>query len=338
MAISIKDIARAAGVSHSTVSRALTDSSLVRDETKDRIRRLADEMGYTPSAIARSLVRQRTETIGVVVSTVADPFVSEVVRGIEETAFDRNFSVILCESSNNREREIAAVEMLRQKRVDGIVVSASTVGDFYMPLLDELDVPIVLVNREQGTCYAYSVVTDDVHGGAVAVEYLLRLGHKRIGHITGPGASQSSHNRLQAYRHTIESFGLVCDFGLVAPGDGSVDGGRHGAEHLLALQRPPTAIFCYNDLTAIGAILAVKARGLKAPGDVSIVGFDDIPFAEYVDPPLTTVRQHRYEMGRLATEMVLDLLQGKEPEANIFLLGELIVRESCIALDEGKPS
>ena len=331
MAVSIKDIARAAGVSHSTVSRALTDSSLVKDETKGRIRRLADEMGYTPSAIARSLVRQRTETIGVVVSTVADPFVSEVVRGIEETAFNRNFSVVLCESGNNREREIGAVQMLRQKRVDGIVVSASTVGDFYMPLLDELDVPIVLVNREQGTCYAYSVVTDDVHGGALAVQYLLSLGHQCIGHITGPPSSQSSHNRLQAYRQTIESLGLPFDVNCVAPGDGRVVGGREGASQLLASQYPITAIFCYNDLTAIGAILAVKAHGLKVPEDVSIVGFDDIPFAEYVDPPLTTVRQHRYEMGRLATEMVLDLLQGNEPEANIYLRGELIVRESCIA-------
>src|SRR5512137_920421 len=135
MPISIKDIARAAGVSHSTVSRALADSPLVNERTKERIRRLAQDMEYTPSAIARSLVRQRTETVGVVVSTVADPFVSEVVRGIEETAFDAGFSVLLCESGNDRDREIAGVKMLREKRVDGIVVSASTVGDFYMPLL-----------------------------------------------------------------------------------------------------------------------------------------------------------------------------------------------------------
>jgi DNA-binding LacI/PurR family transcriptional regulator len=332
MAISIKDIARAAGVSHSTVSRALTDSPLVQDQTKERIRRLAQEMGYTPSAIARSLVRQRTDTIGVVVSTVADPFVSEVVRGIEETAFNASFSILLCESGNDRDREMAAVKMLREKRVDGIVVSASHVGDFYMPLLDELVMPIVLVNREQGTRYAYSVVTDDIHGGELATRYLLTLGHRRIGLIAGPSISQSSSNRLSAYRRTLESQRITFDPSLIVPGDGTASGGRAGVDLLCSSRQPPTAIFCYNDMTAIGAIASLKKHGLSVPGDVSVVGFDDIAFAEYVDPPLTTVRQRKYDMGRLAIEMVLDLLNGKDPEANVYLRGEMVVRESCRAL------
>jgi DNA-binding LacI/PurR family transcriptional regulator len=329
MPISIKDIARVAGVSHSTVSRALADSPLVNERTKARIRRLAQDMAYTPSAIARSLVRQRTETVGVVVSTVADPFVSEVVRGIEETAFNAGFSVLLCESANDRDREIAGVKMLREKRVDGIVVSASTVGDFYMPLLGELHIPIVLVNREQGNRYEYSVVTDDIDGGEQAVRYLLGLGHRRIGLITGPTESQSSSNRLLAYRQTLEQAGLTFDAQRVAPGDGRADGGREGAALLLSLPQPPTAIFCYNDMTAIGAIAAAKKRGFDVPGEVSVVGFDDIAFAEFVDPPLTTVRQCKYEMGRLAMDMVLALLNGKMPVAKVFLHGELIVRESC---------
>jgi len=331
MPISIKDIARVAGVSHSTVSRALADSPLVNERTRERIRRLARDMAYTPSAIARSLVRQRTETVGVVVSTVADPFVSEVVRGIEETAFDAGFSVLLCESGNDRDREIAGVKMLREKRVDGIVVSASTVGDFYMPLLDELHIPIVLVNREQGNRYEYSVVTDDIDGGEQAVRYLLGLGHRRIGLITGPTESQSSSNRLLAYRQMLEQAGLAFDPQVLAPGDGRADGGRAGAALLLSLPHPPTAIFCYNDMTAIGAIAAAKKRGFAVPGEVSVVGFDDIAFAEFVDPPLTTVRQRKYEMGRLAMDMVLDLLNGKMPVAKVFLHGELIVRESCAA-------
>lgn len=328
MPVSIKDIARIAGVSHSTVSRALADSPLVNERTKERICQLARDMEYTPSAIARSLVRQRTETIGVVVSTVADPFVSEVVRGIEETAFDSGFSVLLCESGNSRDREIAGVKMLREKRVDGIVVSASTVGDFYMPLLDELHIPIVLVNREQGTRYEYSVVTDDIDGGEQAIRHLLELGHRRVGLITGPTESQSSSNRLLAYRQTLERHGIAFDPDLVAPGDGRADGGRAGAADLLSRPHPPTAIFGYNDMTAIGAIAAAKKRGLDVPGDVSVVGFDDIAFAEFVDPPLTTVRQRKYEMGRLAMDMVLDLLSGKMPAAKVFLRGELIVRES----------
>jgi DNA-binding LacI/PurR family transcriptional regulator len=331
MAVSIKDIAREAGVSHSTVSRALAGSSLVRPTTKERICRLAEAMGYSRNTVARSLVRQRTETLGLVVSTVADPYVAEVVRGIEEAAFDNGFGVLLCESGNNREREIAAVKMLREKRVDGIVVSASTVGDFYMPLLDKLHIPIVLVNREQGTEYAYSIATDDLHGGQLAVEHILSFGHRRIGVITGPEHSQSSTNRLQAYRQTLEAHGIPFEPRLVVPGDGRIEGGYAGAEALMSLDPPPTAVFCYNDMTAIGAIRAIKKRGLNVPQDVSVVGFDDIPFAEFIDPPLTTVRQHRYTMGRLATQMILDLLSGRSPQANIYLEGDLIARESCAA-------
>ena len=329
MAVSIKDIAREAGVSHSTVSRALAGSSLVRPTTKERICRLAEAMGYSRNTVARSLVRQRTETLGLVVSTVADPYVAEVVRGIEEAAFDHGFGVLLCESGNNREREIAAVKMLREKRVDGIVVSASTVGDFYMPLLDELHIPIVLVNREQGTEYAYSIATDDLDGGRLAVEHILSFGHRRVGIITGPEHSQSSANRLQASRQTIEACDIPFDPRLIVQGDGRIEGGYAGAEVLMSLDPAPTAVFCYNDLTAIGAIRAIKKRGLGVPQDVSVVGFDDIPFAEFIDPPLTTVRQHRYTMGRLATEMILQLLSGHSPEANIYLKGALVVRESC---------
>jgi LacI family transcriptional regulator, repressor for deo operon, udp, cdd, tsx, nupC, and nupG len=198
-----------------------------------------------------------------------------------------------------------------------------------MPLLDELHMPIVLVNREQGNRYAYSVVTDDTDGGEQAVQYLLGLGHRRIGLITGPADSQSSSNRLHAYQRTLATHGIEFDAGLVAPGDGRAEGGRVGASLLFSSPRPPTAIFCYNDMTAIGAIAAAKKRGLNVPDDVSIVGFDDIPFAEYVDPPLTTVRQRKYEMGRLAMDMVLDLLNGNAPAAKVFLKGELVIRESC---------
>jgi DNA-binding LacI/PurR family transcriptional regulator len=198
-----------------------------------------------------------------------------------------------------------------------------------MPLLDELHIPIVLVNREQGNRYEYSVVTDDIQGGEAATEYLLGLGHRRIGLITGPSDSQSSSNRLEAYRRTLQSVGIGFDSRLIAPGDGGASGGRSGAEHLLSGPTPPTAIFCYNDLTAMGAISALKKSGRRVPQDVSVMGFDDIAFAEYVDPPLTTIRQCKYDMGRLATEMVLDLLNGETPVAKVFLRGELVIRESC---------
>jgi LacI family repressor for deo operon, udp, cdd, tsx, nupC, and nupG len=329
MAVSIKDIARAAGVSHSTVSRALAGSSLVKEETRQRICELAQKMGYSPSAIARGLVTKRTRTIGLVVTTIADPFVAEVVRGVEETALDRGYNILLCNSNAQPQRELAAVSTLREKRVDGIIVSASRVGDLYLPMLVETGVPIVLVNNEHSGRYAYSVVTDDEAGGRLATEYLLDLGHARIGYITGPDVHRSNINRLRGYRVALQACGLDPDPRWIVPGDGSARGGEEGMAQLLALPDPPSAVFCYNDVTAIGAMLAARRLGRSVPGQVSVIGYDDIAFAAYTNPALTTVEQRKYEMGSLAMQMMLDLLGGASSVKNVLLPARLVVRESC---------
>jgi len=254
MGVSIKDIAKAAGVSHSTVSRALADSPLVAEETKRRVRRLAKEMGYSPSAIARGLVTKRTYTVGLVVTTIADPFVSEVGRGIEETALDNGYSVILCDSNAEPQREITAVRTLREKRVDGIIVTASRVGNLYLPMLEEVEVPIVLINNQREGRYVYSVATDNVHGGEMVTSYLLDLGHERIGYIAGPEGASSSINRLEGYKRALQAHHIEFTDSLISSGNGCPDGGEKGMRQLLALSPPPTAVFCYNDMTAIGAM------------------------------------------------------------------------------------
>ena len=329
MPVSIKDIARAAGVSHSTVSRALADSPLVKEETKQRICRLAREMGYSPSAIARGLVTKRTQTIGLVVTTIADPFVAEIVRGVEETALDRGYNILLCNSNAQPQRELAAVSTLREKRVDGIIVSASRVGDLYLPMLLETGVPIVLVNNELSGRYVYSVVTDDEAGGRLATEHLLDLGHVRIGYISGPEVHRSNINRLWGYRQALQARGLTPDPRWIVPGDGGVQGGEEGMARLLSLPTSPSAVFCYNDVTAIGALLTARRLGWTVPDQVSVIGYDDISFAAYTNPALTTVEQRRYEMGSLAVQMVFDLLDGASSVENILLPARLIVRESC---------
>ncbi len=328
MGVSIKDIARAAGVSHSTVSRALADSPLVAEETKRRVRRLAKEMGYSPSAIARSLVTKRTYTVGLVVTTIADPFVSEVVRGIEETALDNGYSVILCDSNAESQREITAVRTLREKRVDGIIVTASRVGNLYLPMLEEVEVPIVLINNQREGRYVYSVATDNIHGGEMATEHLLELGHRRIGYIAGPEGASSSRARLEGYKRALRAHNVEFAPDLIASGNGRVEGGEQGMRQLLSISPPPTAVFCYNDMTAIGAISEAKRMGLRIPQDISVVGFDDIAFAAYVDPPLTTVEQRKYEMGQMAMEMLLDILAGADAVSDITLQGRLVVRKS----------
>ncbi|MCR4408080.1 MAG: LacI family transcriptional regulator [Anaerolineae bacterium] len=338
MAVSIKDIARAAGVSHSTVSRALADSPLVRDETKQRIRHLAREMGYSPSAIARGLVTKRTRTIGLVVTTIADPFVAEVVRGVEETALDRGYNIVLCNSNAEPQRELAAVNTLREKRVDGIIVSASRVGDLYLPMLVGTGVPIVLVNNEHSGSYAYSVVTDDEAGGRLATEYLLDLGHTKIAYISGPELSSTSANRLRGYEQALKARGLMPDLQWIVPGNGSARSGEEGMARLLSLADPPSAVFCYNDVTAIGALLAARRLGWNVPGQVSVMGYDDIAFAAYTNPALTTVEQRKYEMGSLAMKMMLDLLDGAASVENVLLPPHLIERESCAPPNPGEGS
>ncbi len=331
MGVSIKDIARAAGVSHSTVSRALADSPLVKEETRERIKQLAQEMGYSPHALARSLVTRRTQTVGVVVTTIADPFVSEIVRGLEETGQNHGYTIILCNSNAEPRRELAAVKALREKRVDGIIVTASRIGDLYLPLLEDFGVPIVLINNQQTGKYVYSIGTDDLRGGQIATEHLLSLGHTRIAYIASPNNVNSSQARMDGYRAALEAAGIAFDPALVADGDGRPAAAMRATEHLLSRGIRPTAIFCYNDMTAIGTIRALRKAGIRVPDDISVVGYDDIPIVEYLDPPLTTIRQRKYDMGCMAMDMLLRLLNGAADVQDVTIEPTLVLRESTSA-------
>ncbi len=332
--VSIKDIAKAAGVSHSTVSRSLSDSPLVKLDTKMRIQRLAREMGYIPDAWARSLVMGQTQTVGVVVTTIADPFIAQVVQGIESTASEHGYSVILASSNSDPSREIAAVEMLRSKRVDGVIVTSSRVGALYQDHLERIGVPVVLLNNhsEQSGRYLFSVTVDNHHGGYIATRHLIELGHRRIAYITGPSNHSSNTGRLSGYHQALSEAGLEFDAALVVPGNGRVEGGEQA---WLALPKAPeqfTAAFCYNDMTAIGLLHGARQRQLCVPQDLSVVGFDDIPFAALIHPPLTTIAQPQFEMGRQAMQMALGLMRSQTPTdsqvTDITIQGQLVVRES----------
>jgi DNA-binding LacI/PurR family transcriptional regulator len=335
--VSIKDIAKAAGVSHSTVSRALSDSALVKSETKTRIQRLAHEMGYSPDERARSLVMGQTRSVGVVVTTIADPFAAEVVQGIESTAHDQGYTVILCNSNAEPEREIAAVEMLRSKRVDAVIVTSSRVGALYLEHLERFGVPIVLINShsEHGGRYTYSISVDNRHGGLLATSHLIQCGHQRIAYISRPSDFKSDAERLEGYRRALADADIPFNPALVVPGTGRVGSGERALPVLMGLTEPPTAVFCYNDMTAIGLLKAVREAGLAVPQDLAVVGFDDILLASYVCPPLTTIAQPKLEMGQRAMQMALDLMLSDNPAAeglsDIVVKGRLIVRESSAA-------
>lgn len=330
--VSIKDIARAAGVSHSTVSRALRNSPLVNPETAAYIRQLAQEMGYIPNVIAQSLVTQRTYTIGVIVTSISDPFVDRIVEGIEDIATQEGYSVFLSSSHADPGREIAVVESFHRRRVDGMIVIASRVGSLYAERLQELQVPIVLINNQADGEYIYSVRVDDQRGAQVAVEHLLALGHRRVGYVGCHFRPPSNRRRLEGYRQALQKAGLSYAPELVLHPQtfSDLENGRVALEPLVAAGA--TAVFCYNDRTAIGLLTRARELGVRVPEDLSVVGFDDIEPSWYVNPSLTTVRQPRYEMGRAAMEMVLALLAGEEVSDRLFPC-ELIVRESTAALE-----
>jgi len=324
--VSMQDIAKIAGVSLSTVSRALADSPRVKLETRTRIQQLADEMGYLPNAIARGLATKRTHNLGVVVMDIVDSFIAELVRTIDKTALDHGYSVNLSNCGADPQRELAAIKILRQQRVDGIIVPDPHVANTSLSHLEKIGVPVILINNLN---YPYSVGTDNVAAAQQAVNHLLDLGHERIAYIGTNRNRDENFQRWVGYKEALEGRGIAPDSNLVYEGDHNWSRtGWQGVERFLKLPQPPSAVFCYNDLTAIGVIGAVHSAGLSVPNHLSVVGFDNISLAPYLAPPLTTIAQQGNQIAQLAVEMVLNLLDGKKLPANTILPGELVVRGS----------
>ena len=335
---SIKDIARLARVSHPTVSRALQNSPLVNAKTAEKIRKIAKESGYRASAVARGLVTRRTRTIGLVVTTVADPFTSEVVTGIEQTANDHGYCVFLADSNADPDRERKIVQSFAEQRVDGIIVTSSRVGALYLPLLSEMMVPIVLVNDQHPGAFVHSVMICNQEGSRAVTEHLVGLGHRRIAYIGDQFGYQSDTERFAGYREALNAAAIPFLPELVVRGDGKPEAAMRAMDELLALKDPPTAVCCYNDMSALGAMRSIHMLGLRVPEDISIAGFDDLFVASYTQPPLTTVRQPMRRMGQLAMENLIKLMSGQESVVRIKINAELIVRESTARVSTRRPA
>ncbi|HLK65653.1 MAG TPA: LacI family DNA-binding transcriptional regulator [Bryobacteraceae bacterium] len=327
-ATSIKDIARLARVSHSTVSRALHGSQQVSPETTARIRKIAEKAGYRPSAAARSLVKGRSNTIGVVVTNIADPFVAGVVSGIEDMAESHGYSVFLANSNADPDRELRVVRSFEERRVDGIIVTSSRVGALYVSLIERMGVPVVLLNNQHPSEFMHSVLIDNLAASVAATRHLIQLGHRRIAYLGDRFGHQSDTERRAGYAKALEEAGIPYCVDLAAYGDGTPEGGEHAMAQLLALANRPTAVFCYNDMSALGAMRQIRASGLQIPDDLSVAGFDDLYISQYLEPPLTTVRQPMRQMGRMAMETLLHIFDGPHSTHNLRVEGQLIVRQS----------
>jgi LacI family repressor for deo operon, udp, cdd, tsx, nupC, and nupG len=323
--VSIKDIAKRAEVSPSTVSRALNADPRISEATSAFIQDLAREMGYTPSLAARSLVTQQTNTIGLVISSISDLFVGDLVIGAEKAARSYGYAVFVISAYRDAAREEEAVRSLHERRTTGIIVTGSQIDEGYLQLRQRFPQPVVLINCPS---YPHSISTDNLSGACEAVEHLVHLGHRRISYIANPHSYQANLDRFAGYRAVLAQHGIPAEEEWMAEGDGTMAGGQRAVQRLLANPHRPTALFCFNDLTAIGALCALSQAGLQVPADCSVAGFDDLDLAAYCSPPLTTVRQHRDQLGQRAMHMLQQLIQGRDDVQAELLPAELVVRET----------
>jgi DNA-binding LacI/PurR family transcriptional regulator len=335
------DIAASAGVTPMTVSRVVNQNGYVSAETRERVMRAISAMNYRRNGLARGLKRQRTDTVGLVLGDIANPFAAELARAVREVMSARGYNVFICVSEHSAKEDIAAFDALADHRVDGIIVAtrANKLGNERLVEMIEQGLHVVLIGRDFRHSSADLVAADNLKGGYDATSHLIRLGHKSIGFIGITLTSGLALRRFQGYLEALREHGLRVNDRLVVgrtedgeqwPGYSTEEVGYEGMKRLLALRKRPTAVFARNDFTAIGAISAIKEAGLTIPQDIAIVGYDDVPLAAHTSPPLTTVRQPTREQGKAAAEFLLRRMDQSVPTPREEKVMDctLVVRES----------
>jgi LacI family repressor for deo operon, udp, cdd, tsx, nupC, and nupG len=338
-AATMRDVAHHAGVSLATVSRSLASPDQVSPETLSRIARAVRDLNYTVNANARSLRRRSSGTVLVLLPNIGNPFFSVLLQGIEETARDTGRVVLVGDTGRNREAAEGYARSLATQRPDGIILLSGFLPFAGANRRGSSSAPhralVAVSERIPGSRIPF-VGIDNVRAAREAVVHLLELGHRRIAHIRGPEGNILTLERAQGYREALSSAGIGYDDGLMRPGDFSIAAARRAMAQLLHVEPRPTAVFASNDESAIGAILEIKAAGLHVPEDISVVGFDDIEFAGVFDPPITTIRQPRRDMGRNAMQVIASLVDGR-PSAPEILLPHTLLRRGSTAPAAGTP-
>jgi DNA-binding LacI/PurR family transcriptional regulator len=326
--VNIKDVAQRAGVSISTVSRTLNNTDYpVRPETRKRVLDAAKELGFRPNDLARGLISSKSRTIGLIIPDISNPYYPELSLGVESTAAKHGYSVVFCNTGRSVEKLEEYVDVLLQKRADGIILAGGgTQSKQASQVLTDFDLAVALVGRHN--LPFPSVQINNRKAAKEATDHLLELGHRRVAFISGPLNLTSVQDRLIGYREALEEHGLEPDDRLVREGNFEARSGYSAAMTLLQGEPRPTAIFAANDRMAISVISAAIDLGLNVPRDLSVVGFDDTILASQIRPALTTVAVPAYEMGTSAVELLLSTLAGKECPQTVWLSAELIVRQS----------
>lgn len=334
--VTIKDVAKAMHCSISTVSRAFNDKYDIHPDTRNKILEAAHSMGYTPNPIARKLTQQRTYNIGIVVPEFINPFFSEVIIGIQNVFLNKDYQILIMQSNEDSETELKNLKTLENNFVDGIILSLSKKSENteYLHKLIEKGFPIVLFNRINDSLPISKVIFDDYKWAFFATEHLINQGCKRIIHLAGPMIHSFASNRARGFKDAHRKHGInisneqIIETGLL------MEDGQRIVEQLIKTESLPDGIFAVNDPTAFGAMKALKKNGLKIPDEVAIVGFTETPMATLVEPPLTSILQPTYQIGEVASDLLLKQIESKTfsiPET-IILSGKLNVRESSVRI------
>ncbi|ENU0142263.1 TPA: DNA-binding transcriptional regulator CytR [Escherichia coli] len=332
-AATMKDVALKAKVSTATVSRALMNPDKVSQATRNRVEKAAREVGYLPQPMGRNVKRNESRTILVIVPDICDPFFSEIIRGIEVTAANHGYLVLIGDCAHQNQQEKTFIDLIITKQIDGMLLLGSRLP-FDASIEEQRNLPpMVMANEFAPELELPTVHIDNLTAAFDTVNYLYEQGHKRIGCIAGPEEMPLCHYRLQGYVQALRRCGIMVDPQYIARGDFTFEAGSKAMQQLLDLPQPPTAVFCHSDVMALGALSQAKRQGLKVPEDLSIIGFDNIDLTQFCDPPLTTIAQPRYEIGREAMLLLLDQMQGQHVGSGSRLMDcELIIRGSTRAL------
>lgn len=331
MSITIKDIAKIANVSIATVSRVINHKAEgISEETRQRILQIVKENNYTPNRIARSMITKTTRTIGLIIPDIRNPFFTELVRGVEDVARRSQYTVFLCNGDREIQKTTEYLTLMKENSADGILLTVSdlVINPQLQKTVEKLDIPVVLIDRNEKDLKLSGVFIDNVKAGYEATRHLLSLSHTQIGCITGPKDNKNSNDRLQGYLTALQESGIESKPEWIIHSDFEIEGGYHAAKQLIS-DRNVTAIFAFNDLIAFGVYQAAEELGLTLPRDLSVIGFDDLHYNQLLKPKLTTIRQPIYQIGEMATEFLLkEIQERRRVRVETYLDIELMVRES----------
>jgi LacI family transcriptional regulator len=328
--VTIKEVAKRAGVSTATVSRVLNNNPRVTPAHRQAVLKAVSELNYRRDRIARNLRVRRSQIIGLIISDIQNPFFTSVVRGVEDIAYKNDYTVLLCNSDEDPLKERLYLDVMISERAAGVIISpASETGNHSQAVL-KAGIPVVALDRRMLDLEVDTVIVDNFDGAYRAVCHLLNLGHRRIGFIGGPPQITTARERKEGYMSALGEQGITPDPSLVKAGDFKLAGGYRAACEILEIENPPTAIFAANNLTTLGALNSIHEKKLRIPQDIAIVGFGDMPWATSLNPSLTAVAQPTYELGRMAADLLLQRIEDRDREVIEVRLGSrLIIRNSC---------